>query len=80
MAGQPHELKPGSCWMARNFKKRIFLARLLGKVSLLTLLAVLLANHFAAAAPPQPAKKVLLLYFYQAVLPANARQVSLPVV
>ncbi|HZE21676.1 MAG TPA: ABC transporter substrate binding protein, partial [Desulfobaccales bacterium] len=45
--------------------------RLLVKVSLLTLLAVLLLNHFAYAAPPQPAKKVLLLYSYQAVVPAN---------
>jgi len=57
--------------MARNFKKRFFLLRLLGKVSLLTLLAVLLPYHFASAVAPQPTKKVLLLYSYQAVLPAN---------
>jgi ABC-type uncharacterized transport system substrate-binding protein len=57
--------------MARNFTRRIFLSRLLGTVSLLTLLAALLPHQFASAAPPQPAKKVLLLYSYQAVLPAN---------
>jgi PAS domain S-box-containing protein len=57
--------------MARNFKRRFFLPRLWGKVTLLTLLTVLLPHHFASAAPPQPAKKVLLLYSYQAVLPAN---------
>jgi PAS domain S-box-containing protein len=57
--------------MAPNFTRRFFLSRLLGKVSLLTLLAVLLSNHFASAAPLQPAKKVLLLYSYQAVIPAN---------
>jgi two-component system sensor kinase FixL len=47
------------------------LSRLLGKVSLLTLLAMLLPHQFASAARLQPAKKVLLLYSYQAVLPAN---------
>jgi PAS domain S-box-containing protein len=57
--------------MARNFKRRVFLSRLLGKVSLLTLLAMLLPHQFASATPLQPAKKVLLLYSYQAVLPGN---------
>ena len=57
--------------MARNFKKKFFLSRHLGIVSLLTLLAVLLPNHFASAAPLQPAQKVLLLYSWQSVLPAN---------
>ena len=57
--------------MARNFKRRFFLSHLLGKVSLLTLLAMLLPHHFVSAAPPPPTKKVLLLYSYQAVLPAN---------
>jgi two-component system sensor kinase FixL len=57
--------------MARNFKRRFFLSRLLGKVSLLTLLAVLLSHHFASAAPLPPAKKVLLLYSWRSVIPAN---------
>jgi hypothetical protein len=57
--------------MARNFKRRIFLSRLLGKVSLLTLLAVLLVHHPAASAPAKPAQKVLFLYSWQSVLPAS---------
>jgi PAS domain S-box-containing protein len=57
--------------MARNFKRRFFWSRLLGKVSLLTLLALLLSHHFASAAPLQPAKKVLILYSWQSVVPAN---------
>jgi PAS domain S-box-containing protein len=57
--------------MTPNFNYRFFFSRLSVKVSLLTLLAVLLFNHFASAAPQQPAKKVLLVYSYQAVLPAN---------
>jgi PAS domain S-box-containing protein len=57
--------------MAGNFKKRFFLSSLWGKISLLTLLAMLLPYQFTSAAPLQSAKKVLLLYSYQAVIPAN---------
>jgi PAS domain S-box-containing protein len=57
--------------MARNYKRKFFLSYLLGKVSLLTLLALLLSHHFASAAPLQPAKTVLLLYSWQSVIPAN---------
>jgi PAS domain S-box-containing protein len=57
--------------MACNFKRRFFLSRLWGKVSLLILLAVPLPHHFASAAPLPPAKKVLLLYSWRSVIPAN---------
>jgi PAS domain S-box-containing protein len=57
--------------MARNFTSRFFWLRLLAKVALLTVLALLLSNHFASAVPPQPAKKVLNLYSWQSVVPAN---------
>jgi two-component system sensor kinase FixL len=57
--------------MAPNFTSRLFLLRLVAKVFLLTLLAVLLAHHPAASAPSKPAQKVLLLYSWQSVIPAN---------
>jgi PAS domain S-box-containing protein len=71
MARQPHELELRSCCIAPNFAGRFFLLRLMAKVFLLTLLAVLLPHHFAFAAPLQPAKKVLILYSWQSVVPAN---------
>jgi PAS domain S-box-containing protein len=57
--------------MACNFKRRFFLLRLWGKVSLLILLAVPLPHHFASAAPLPLDKKVLLLYSWRSVIPAN---------
>ena len=55
----------------KSGSRRFSFSSLLGKFSLLTLLALLLAQHIAHGAPPPSAKKVLLLYSYQAILPGN---------
>jgi len=55
----------------KSGSRRFLFASLLGKFSLLTLLALLLAYHHAYGVPRPPSKKVLLLYSFQAMLPAN---------
>ena len=55
----------------KSESRRFLFSSPLGKFSLLTLLALLLAQHIAQGTPSPSAKKVLLLYSYQAMLPGN---------
>jgi hypothetical protein len=51
--------------------RRFFFSSLLGKLFLLTLLALLLAHHQADGVARPPSKKILLLYSYQALAPGT---------